>query len=106
MDCDTESAAPSDLRLKFRKIDLDKSEHAKATNRLTFHAVGCSGCYEQYPNGPQPGPLLAKVMGAQAATPRVHNGYPLAEPASFLYRDIVYKQDTEKDPTMGASPVC
>jgi acid phosphatase type 7 len=95
-----------DLRLKLKDINPDRSESVKATNRLTFHAVGCSGCYEQYPDGPQPGPLLAKAMGAQAATPRVYAGYESAEPASFLYHlgDIVYKQDSEKDSTIASDP--
>jgi hypothetical protein len=95
-----------DLRLNLKDIDLDKSERVKATNRLTYHAVGCSGCYEQYPDGPQPGPLLAKAMGAQAATPGVYAGYALAEPASFLYHlgDIVYKEDSEKDSTIASDP--
>ncbi|MBV9673535.1 MAG: metallophosphoesterase [Verrucomicrobia bacterium] len=90
---------PGDLRLNLKSVDEEQSKRIKATNRLTFHAVGCSGCYEQYPNGPQPGPLVANAMGTQAATPTCYGGDPSAEPASFLFHlgDIVYKQGAEND---------
>lgn len=90
---------PGDLRLSLKTIDPEQSKRVKSTNRLTFHAVGCSGCYEQYPDGPQPGPLISNAMGAQAAAPTAYGGYALSEPASFLFHlgDIVYKQDAEND---------
>jgi acid phosphatase type 7 len=95
-----------DLRLSLKDISSDQSKRVKSANRLTFHAVGCSGRYETYPDGPQPGTLVANAMGAQAASPGIYPGYAGAEPASFLFHlgDIVYKQETESDSASPASP--
>jgi hypothetical protein len=94
--------AGNSLRLNLKDIDPERSERVKSTKRLTFHAVGCSGCYEQ----PQPGFLVAQAMGRQAVTPDIYGGYASAEPSAFLFHlgDIVYKQDAEKDSTVESNP--
>jgi acid phosphatase type 7 len=98
--------ADSALRLNLKDVDPDSSERVKSKKRLTFHAVGCSGRYEQCPNGPQPGFLVAQAMGRQAVTPGIYGGYASAEPSAFLFHlgDIVYKQDTETDSPVDSNP--
>jgi hypothetical protein len=94
------------LRLTLKAIDPDQSKQVKSTNRLTFHAVGCSGRYEKYPDGSQPGPLVAKAIATQATKAGVYGGYASAEPASFLFHlgDVVYKQDTENASAVALEP--
>jgi hypothetical protein len=88
-----------DLRITLKSIDSEQSKRVKSNNRLTFHAVGCSGRYEQFPDGPQPGTAVANALAKQVDEPVVYGGYSSADPASFLFHlgDIVYKED-QKSP--------
>jgi acid phosphatase type 7 len=91
----------SELRLNLKDVDSISSERVKSTKRLTFHAVGCSGRYEQFPNGPQPGVLVAQAMEKQAVSPGVYGGCASAEPSAFLFHlgDIVYKEEAANGST-------
>ena len=80
-----------DHRLKLKAVDTRESQAVKRRGTMTFHAVGCSGCFED----PRPGLMVANAMAAQAADPKIYDGHAKAHPASFLYHlgDIAYKAD-------------
>lgn len=86
-----------DLRMTLKSIDSEQSKRVKSTNRLTFHAVGCSGCYEQCRGHLQPGVAVANALSEQANNPSAYGGFASADSASFLFHlgDIVYKEDRE-----------
>jgi acid phosphatase type 7 len=96
----------SDLRLSFKAVDPKRSKLVKRKNRLTFHAVGCSGRYEQYPDGQQPGTMVANALARQATNAAIYTGYESAEPSSFLFHlgDVVYKEDPEDDSPVASDP--
>ncbi|MBV9276510.1 MAG: hypothetical protein JO333_21625, partial [Verrucomicrobia bacterium] len=95
-----------DLLFTLKAIDSEQSKQVKSANRLTFHAVGCSGRYEQYPDVQQPGPLVARALQSQVTNPAIFGGYASAESASFLYHlgDIVYKEESENVSAAAADP--
>jgi hypothetical protein len=82
-----------DLTLKLKDVNPDESAKVKKNNCLSFHAVGCSGCYGK----PQAGARVAVAMAAQASKPNVFGGPADAQKASFFYHlgDIVYKEAPE-----------
>src|SRR5215469_8396895 len=88
-----------DLRITLKSIDSEQSKRVKSANRLTFHAVGCSGRYEQRPGGPQPGTVVANALAKQATDAAVYDGYSSADSPSFLFHlgDVVYKAEPEND---------
>jgi acid phosphatase type 7 len=95
-----------DLRITLKSIDSEQSRRVKSTNRLTFHAIGCSGRYEQCPDGPQPGTLVANALAKQATDAAVYNGYSSADPASFLFHlgDVVYKAESVNNSVAAVDP--
>jgi acid phosphatase type 7 len=95
-----------DLRITLKAIDSEQSKQVKSTNRLTFHAVGCSGRFEQYPDGQQPGPAVANALAKQVTDPAVYGGYASAGSASFLFHlgDVVYKEESENASAAAADP--
>lgn len=95
-----------DLRITLKSIDSEQSKRVKSTNRITFHAVGCSGRYEQRPGGPQPGTVVANALTKQAADPAVYDGHSSADSPSFLFHlgDVVYKAEPENDSAAAADP--
>lgn len=86
-------------RLKLKDIDSKESQAVKDRGSLTFHAVGCSGCFED----PAPGRIVGQAMAAQVDNPRVYGGASIAVKPSFFYHlgDVVYKAGSD-DP--GQSP--
>jgi len=76
------------LRLKLKEVDPDESRRIKEQNVLTFHAIGCSGDYDDH----NPGYRVAHCLAEQASNPAANGGYPKAKPASFLFHlgDVVY----------------
>jgi hypothetical protein len=80
------------LRLKLKEVDPDESRRIKEQNVLTFHAIGCSGDYDDH----NPGYRVAHCLAEQASNPAANGGYPKAKPASFLFHlgDVVYKAET------------
>jgi len=98
--------AKDDLRITLKSIDSDQSKRVKSTNRLTFHAVGCSARYEQRPDGPQPGTVVANALAKQASDAAVYGGYSSADSPSFLFHlgDVVYKAEPENDSVTAADP--
>jgi acid phosphatase type 7 len=95
-----------DLRLSLKAIDPERSKRVKRTNRLTFHAVGCSGRYERYPGGRQPGTVVAKALAKQAINAAIYLGYAEAESSCFLFHlgDVVYREDPEDNSGVAADP--
>jgi acid phosphatase type 7 len=95
-----------DLRLSFKVIDPKRSKLVKRNNRLTFHAVGCSGRYEQYPGGQQPGTMVANALARQATNAGIYTGYESAGSSSFLFHlgDVVYKEDPEDGSPIATAP--
>jgi len=91
------------LAMKFKDVDEKECGLVKAAQCLTFHTVGCSGCFDS----PEPGRRTARAMTAQATNPAAFGGYDQARPASFLFHlgDVVYKQAPEstKDGTVPPS---
>ena len=80
--------------LKLKDVDADEALAIKKRALMTFHAVGCSGHF----NEPVPGSHVASTMAAQIANPHANGGNSAAVGASFLFHlgDIVYK---DEDPT-------
>jgi Calcineurin-like phosphoesterase len=100
------SRPKGDLRITLKSIDSEQNKQVKSTNRLTFHAVGCSGRYEQCPDGPQPGTVVANALAKQATDAAVYNGYSSADPASFLFHlgDVVYKAESVNNSVAAVDP--
>jgi hypothetical protein len=91
-------ALPKDTshRLKLKEIDPKESKTVKERGSMTFHAVGCSGCFED----PHPGLIVGNAMAAQADDPKVYGGASGANTPSFFYHlgDIVYKAEPPTAP--------
>jgi hypothetical protein len=84
--------APDDeLRLRLKDVDPDESRTIRQRGVMSFHAVGCSGFYQNQ----EPGKRVAGAMGAQLSKPRVYGGTRDAAPASFLFHlgDLAYKDE-------------
>ena len=91
----------SELRLKLKEVDAKESQAIKKRGVVTFHAVGCSGCFED----PKPGRTVARAMAEQAAKPEIFGGDGKAGAASFFYHlgDVVYKADAPPGSAPGES---
>jgi len=83
-----------ELRLRMKDIDPDESRTIKQRGAMGFHALGCSGFYQNQ----EPGKRVAAAMAAQISQPRFYKGTRDAVPASFLFHlgDLAYK---DVDPT-------
>jgi acid phosphatase type 7 len=84
--------APDDeLRLRLKDVDPDESSTIKQRGVISFHAVGCSGFYQNQ----EPGKRVAGAMAAQLSKPQVYGGTRDAAPASFLFHlgDLAYKDE-------------
>jgi Calcineurin-like phosphoesterase len=80
-----------ELRLRLKEVDPDEARTIKERGVMSFHALGCSGYYQDQ----EPGKRVAAAMANQIAQPRVHSGIPNAVPASFLFHlgDLAYKDE-------------
>jgi hypothetical protein len=83
-------------RLKLKEIDPKESKTVKERGSMTFHAVGCSGCFEN----PHPGLIIGNAMATQADDPKVYGGDSRATTPSFFYHlgDVVYKAESQTAP--------
>ncbi len=84
------------LTLKLRDADQQEHDRVALAGRMTFHAVGCTGAFDDH----QPQVMVANAMAAQVDHPGA-DGLPTAQamPASFLFHlgDIVYKPGATSD---------
>ena len=79
------------LRLRLKDVDPDESSTIKQRGVMSFHALGCSGYYQEQ----EPGKRVAAAMAAQISEPRIYDGASSAVPASFLFHlgDLAYKDE-------------
>lgn len=85
------SPPDDELRLRLKDVDSDESRTIKQRGVMSFHALGCSGFYQNQ----EPGKRVAGAMGDQLSKPRVYGGTPDAVRASFLFHlgDLAYKDE-------------
>ena len=81
--------------LKFKDIDPDEAHAIRQRGVLSFHAVGCTGHFQEH----LPGSLVAKAMAAQLSNPPAIAGNRAAVGASFLFHlgDLLYKDEDPSD---------
>jgi hypothetical protein len=88
---------PNDsLDMKLKDVDPEQSSAIKERGVLSFHAVGCSGDFNQH----HAGLAVANAMAAQISKPDSFGGSATAVGASFLFHlgDVVYKDEDSADP--------
>jgi acid phosphatase type 7 len=84
------------LCLHLKDVDENASKRIREAGAITFHTLGCSGCYEE----PVPGRKVAEAMAAQISEPRTYGGISKASAPSFLFHlgDISYKAEDKSIP--------
>jgi hypothetical protein len=89
-------ASPDAFTLKLRDVDPQEHDRIAQAGRMTFHAVGCTGAFDDH----RPQVAVARAMVAQLDDPGA-SGLPgtLAAPSSFLFHlgDVVYKSGATSD---------
>jgi acid phosphatase type 7 len=80
-----------ELRLRLKDVDADESRTIKQRGAMGFHALGCSGFYQNQ----EPGKRVAGAMADQISKPKAYGGTRDAVPASFLFHlgDLAYKDE-------------
>ncbi|HTD15221.1 MAG TPA: metallophosphoesterase family protein, partial [Chthoniobacterales bacterium] len=80
-----------ELRLRLKEVDADESRTIKQRGVMSFHALGCSGFYQNQ----EPGKRVAGAMADQISKPQAYGGTRDAAPASFLFHlgDLAYKDE-------------
>ena len=95
--------ALDDFTLKFSHVDPAQNDAVKQAGKMTFHATGCAGDYEDHTAQQS----VADAMTQQVASPGTL-GLPNspAAPAAFFYHlgDISYKPDPTASTPDGTNP--
>ncbi len=86
--------APASLRLSLKDVDPHRAHQIEGDQRLTFHAVGCTGCHADQ----QATTRVAEVMAQQVQQPQQFGGGAEAVAPAFLYHlgDVIYKHDKDR----------
>src|SRR5690349_17825763 len=82
--------------LRLKDVHRREARRIKAAGAMTFHMVGCTGCFNDH----VPQHSVARVMAAQVRERgTVGSGDPIIQRASFLYHlgDVVYKDENTQD---------
>ena len=82
--------------LRFKDVHPREVDRIKTTGAMSFHVVGCTGCFDDH----APQQSVARALAAQVREPgTVGSGDAMICRVSFLYQlgDVVYKDDNKLD---------
>ncbi len=82
--------------LRFKDVHPREVDRIKTTGAMSFHVVGCTGCFDDH----APQQSVARALAAQVREPgAVGSGDAMICRVSFLYQlgDVVYKDDNKLD---------